>query len=83
MQPAWRQRAVRGSIAATLRQRLPQLTDDLTLATALQALWRGWLLGTATPSDSDARQFARSIEWLITGATTGRRQHIEGEQQSR
>jgi AcrR family transcriptional regulator len=63
----------RTSIADILRQRLPGLGDDLTLATALQALWRGWLLGTTANGQADSDGLARSIEWLIVGATSSER----------
>ena len=63
----------RASIAETLRHWLPDLSEDLTLATALQALWRGWLLGAAAHRQADVEGFARSIEWLVVGATTSER----------
>jgi AcrR family transcriptional regulator len=61
----------RAAIADILRELLPGLNEDLTLATALQALWRGWMLcGAAAQRQPDSEGFARSIDWLITGATT-------------
>ena len=64
----------RASIAGILRERLPGLNEDLTLATALQALWRGWMLGGgAAQRQPDNEGFARSIEWLITGAANARK----------
>jgi AcrR family transcriptional regulator len=61
------------SIADILRQRFPGLTDDITLASALLALGRGWLLGTAANNQDDPEGFARSVEWLIAGAITSAR----------
>ncbi len=63
----------RASIAETLRHWLPDLGEDLTLATALQALCRGWLLGAAAHHPADVEGFARSIEWLVVGAITSER----------
>jgi AcrR family transcriptional regulator len=63
----------RASIADTLREWIPDLSDDLILATALQSLWRGWLLGGAADRVADSEGFARSIEWLVVGATTSKR----------
>jgi AcrR family transcriptional regulator len=63
----------RASIAETLRQWLPDLSEDLVLATALQALWRGWFLGAAADRQADVEGFARSIEWLVVGATSSER----------
>jgi len=63
----------RVSIAETLRQWLPDLSEDLVLATALQALWRGWLLGATAHGHADVEGFARSIEWLVVGATASER----------
>ena len=61
----------RSSIADILRGQLPGIDEDLTLATALQAIWRGWLLGEATDQQSDAEGLARAMEWLIAGAAAG------------
>lgn len=58
----------RSSIADILRGQLPGIDEDLALATALQALWRGWLLGAAADQHGDAEGLARAMEWLITGA---------------
>jgi AcrR family transcriptional regulator len=58
----------RSSIADILRGQLPGIDEDLTLATALQAIWRGWLLGAAADQHSDAEGLARAMEWLIAGA---------------
>jgi len=63
----------RASIAETLRQWLPDLSEDVVLASALQALCRGWLLGAAARGQADREGFARSIEWLVLGATTSER----------
>jgi AcrR family transcriptional regulator len=63
----------RASIAETLRQWLPDLSEDLVLATALQALCRGWLLGAAAHRQADVEGLTRSIEWLVVGATTSER----------
>ena len=63
----------RSSIADILRDWIPALGDDLTLATALQALWRGWMLGAAAHGQADSEGFARSIEWLVVGATASER----------
>ena len=63
----------RAFTAEILRQWLPDISEDLTLATALQALWRGWLLGAAAYGQADSEGFARSIEWLVVGATTSER----------
>jgi AcrR family transcriptional regulator len=59
----------RRSIADILGEWLPALGHNLTLAAALQALWRGWLLGAAADGRADSEGFARSIEWLVVGAT--------------
>jgi AcrR family transcriptional regulator len=61
----------RSSIADILRGQLPGIDEDLTLATALQAIWRGWILGEATDQQSDAEGLARAMEWLIVGAAAG------------
>lgn len=61
----------RSSIADILRGQLPGIDEDLTLATALQAIWRGWILGEATDQQSDAEGLARAMEWLIAGAAAG------------
>ena len=71
--PKGRRSPARASIAETLRQWLPDLSEDLVLATALQALWRGWLLGATAHGQADIEGFARSIEWLVVGATTSGR----------
>jgi hypothetical protein len=61
----------RSSIADILKEQLPGIDEDLTLATALQAIWRGWLLGAAADQQSDAEGLARAMEWLIAGAAAG------------
>jgi AcrR family transcriptional regulator len=71
----------RASIADILREWLPGLSEDLTLATALQSLWRGWLLGAAAHSQADSEGFARSIEWLVVGATTCERSGVRPKAQ--
>jgi AcrR family transcriptional regulator len=58
----------RTSIADMLKGQLPSIDEDLTLATALQAIWRGWLLGEAAGQQGDAEGLARAMEWLIAGA---------------
>ena len=63
----------RSSIADMLKEQLPGIDDDLTLATALQAIWRGWLLGEEADQHTDARGLARAMEWLIAGAAAGGR----------
>jgi AcrR family transcriptional regulator len=63
----------RASIADTLREWLPDFSENLVLATALQALWRGWMLGAAAHGQADSDDFARSIEWLVMGATAAQR----------
>lgn len=60
----------RSSIAKILSAQLPDLEDADCLASALQALWRGWLLGTAAEPPGDPASFARAIGWLIAGATS-------------
>ena len=54
-----------------LKGQLPGIDEDLTLATALQAIWRGWLLGEAADQHGDAEGLARAMEWLIAGAAAG------------
>jgi AcrR family transcriptional regulator len=67
----------RSSIADILRGQLPGIDEDLTLATALQAIWRGWLLGAAADQRSDAEGLARAMEWLIAGAAASNKEdHI-------
>lgn len=61
----------RTSIADMLKGQLPGIDEDLTLATALQAIWRGWLLGEAAGRQGDAEGLARAMEWLIAGAAAG------------
>lgn len=61
----------RSLIADILKGQLPGIDEDLTLATALQAIWRGWLLGEAADQQSDAEGLARAMEWLIAGAAAG------------
>jgi AcrR family transcriptional regulator len=73
----------RASIADILRQWLPALTEDATLATALQALWRGWLLGAAAHGQADSEGFARSIEWLVVGATTAEHPGVRSDTRRR
>jgi AcrR family transcriptional regulator len=73
----------RTSIADTLREWLPGVSEDLTLATALQALWRGWLLGAAASRQTDSEGFARSIEWLVVGASTSEHSRIRPNAQPR
>jgi AcrR family transcriptional regulator len=63
----------RSSIADILREQLPGIDEDLALATALQAIWRGWLLGAAADRHSDAEGLAQAMEWLITGAVAVRK----------
>jgi AcrR family transcriptional regulator len=63
----------RSSIAGILRGQLPGIDEDLTLATALQAIWRGWLLGAAADEHGDAEGLARAMEWLIAGAAANRK----------
>ncbi len=66
----------RSSIAEILHEWIPALSEDLTLATALQALWRGWLLGAIAHGQADSEGFARSIEWLVVGATASERSGV-------
>ncbi len=61
----------RSSIAEMLKGQLPGIDEDLTLATALQAILRGWLLGEAAGQQDDAEGLARAMEWLIGGAAAG------------
>jgi AcrR family transcriptional regulator len=61
----------RSSIADMLKAQLPGIDEDLTLATALQAIWRGWLLGDAASQQGDAEGLARAMGWLIAGAAAG------------
>jgi AcrR family transcriptional regulator len=61
----------RSSIADMLKGQLLGIDEDLTLATALQAIWRGWLLGEAASQQGDAEGLARAMEWLIAGAAAG------------
>jgi AcrR family transcriptional regulator len=61
----------RSSIADMLKAQLPGIDEDLTLATALQAIWRGWLLGEAASQQGDAEGLARAMGWLIAGAAAG------------
>jgi AcrR family transcriptional regulator len=61
----------RSSIADMLKGQLPGIDEDLTLATALQAIWRGWLLGESASQQGDAEGLARAMEWLIAGAAAG------------
>ena len=65
----------RSSIAEMLEEQLPGVDEDLTLATALQAIWRGWLLGEGADQHTDAKGLARAMEWLIAGAAAGRKDH--------
>ena len=74
----------RSSIADILREQLPGIDEDLTLATALQAIWRGWLLGAAADQRSDAKGLARAMEWLIAGAaSSGEDDNIRSRSSSR
>jgi len=70
----------RSSLAAILREQLPGIDEDLTLATALQAIWRGWLLGSAADQQGDAEGLARAMKWLIAGAAAA---SSDGKRRSR
>ncbi len=72
----------RSSIAGILREQLPGIEDDLTLATALQAIWRGWLLGAAADQQGDAEGLARAMQWLIAGAVADSSDHERQSQRS-
>jgi AcrR family transcriptional regulator len=65
----------RSSIADMLKGQLPGIEEDVTLATALQAILRGWLLGEAASQQDDAEGLARAMEWLIGGAAAGGKGH--------
>jgi AcrR family transcriptional regulator len=67
------ERSTRASIAKILASQLPALDNPAVLASALQALWRGWLLGAIATGQSDPQGFVQAINWMISGAGNPRR----------
>ena len=62
------ERSTRASITKILADQIPALDNPAVLASALQALWRGWLLGAMAAGQSDPQGFAQAIKWMISGA---------------
>lgn len=62
------ERQLREGIVSTFPSGIDE-ADALTLATSLQALWRGWMLARASdPRSASSDRFATAIAWLIAGA---------------
>ncbi len=56
-------------LARLLTSFTPGASDYRTLATALTALWRGWLLGSVATGDANAANLGKAIGWLVAGAS--------------
>jgi AcrR family transcriptional regulator len=68
------ERRLRRDIISAMPSRL-STEDAATLATSLQALWRGWMLARAAePRSASSDQFATAIGWLAAGAMASTRQ---------
>jgi AcrR family transcriptional regulator len=62
------ERESRQQLRNMLASLVPDVSHHETLANALLALWRGWLLSAAAVGHDDAESLARAMRWLVTGA---------------